>query len=129
MTSSLQDSKFPFTVLSCDPLEKDLCNQLLFQCFQEHTQEIYEALGQAEMLPLLWLKPHCEKDCFQLGIYCLGPFRQRFFKYFYEFCFNLCLQKYEPDPLSCMAIDFISHQHPQYSRLTLCRIQMQLQYN
>lgn len=116
-------------VPSQDPLEVALCHQIISDYLKIHGKDFHNTLSHPNTLPLVWCQRPLSRDTHQLSLFSLGPFRQRFFKYFYEFCVNICLGKIDSDPIAYHVIDLSILEYPNYPRLTLCKIQMQLKHD
>lgn len=82
------------------------------------------ALSHPNLFPLMWSIPSAGETC-QVTLYCLGPFQNRFFKYFYEYCIRICHPD-KVDPVSLSAVDFAIPYKESPKRLTLCQICIEL---
>lgn len=109
-----------FTVFQKEPESQAIAKDFIAKSLKKIWGKLPLVLSHPHLFPLVWSQCD-ESDGSQINLFCLGPFQNRFFKYFYEYCLRLC----EPDivdPISLFAIDFMIHFKETNQRLTLCQV-------
>lgn len=120
--SSLSIDQFEF--FQKEPEIRAIFKSYLHKTLEPVWKKIPLALTHPHLFPLVWVDSNEESNS-QINFYCLGPFQNRFFKFFYEYCLKIC-EPEQVDPFSVSSADFTIPWKNTAQRLTLCQICLNL---